>query len=184
MQKKMTTGRYAMMAMMIAIYIILSMLVIQVGGLKITLEHFPVILCAVLYGPCEAMLVGGIGEFINQMTSFGFTPTTLLWILPIVFRGFFMGTCCRMFKERMKLTALLEKKPPVMFAVICIFSGLCSSLLNTFALYVDSNMFGYYSFALVFGALTVRLILSTITSVVIVIAIKPILHALYHARLI
>lgn len=182
MSKQMNVKRMAMNAVMIAMYVVLSLpfMVLSVGGLKVTFEHFPVVLCAVLFGPIDAMIVGGIGELINQVTSFGFTPTTLLWILPIVVRGLVVGLCTKWLKKGMGQMAIIRKKVPVLFWIVCIISGIISSLLNTFALYVDSKMFGYYTFAMVFGALAVRLLLSAVTSVVIAIAIKPILHAFRH----
>ena len=176
--------RIATNAVLIAVYVVLSMLAIPIGGLKVTFEHFPVVLCAVVFGPIDAILVGGIGELINQLTSFGITPTTVLWILPIVSRGLIVGICSRTIKGHMTPTAIVNKHIPTIFLAVCIFSGVISSMLNTLALYVDSKMFGYYSFAMVFGALAVRILLSVITSIVIGIAIKPILHALRHANLI
>lgn len=182
MSKQMAVKRMVMNAVMVAVYVVLSLpfMVISVGGLKVTFEHFPVVLCAVLFGPIDAMLVGGIGELINQLTSFGLTPTTLLWILPIVVRGLVVGLCGKCFKKGMSRQAIIHNKVSLTFWIICIISGIFSSLFNTLALYVDSKLFGYYTFALVFGALAVRLLLSAVTSVVIALAIKPILHALKH----
>lgn len=184
MLKQNKTKRFAVNAVFIALYVVLSLLVIPMGGLKITFEHFPVVMCAVLLGPIDAMFVGGLGELINQITSFGITPTTVLWILPIVFRGLVVGGCAKVFKERMAVPAIVSKKIPMLFLVVCVVSGVFSSCLNTFALYVDSKLFGYYSFAMVFGALAVRILLSVATSIVIGIAIKPVLHALQRAHLI
>lgn len=176
MEKQMKTKRYALLAVMIAVYVVLSLLVIPLGGLKLTFEHFPVVLCAVLYGPVDAMLVGGIGEFLNQVTAFGVTPTTALWVLPIVVRGLLMGLAGKRWRGSRTL--------PGTFFVVCVGSGICASLLNTFALYVDSKLFGYYTFALVFGVLAVRVLLSMLTSIVIGIATKPVLYALHRAHLI
>ncbi len=186
MRKQLAVKRMVMNAAMIAVYVVLSLpfLTIPVGGIKITFEHFPVVLCGVLFGPIEAMIVGGIGEFINQITSFGFTPTTLLWILPIMVRGLIVGLCAKCFKKHMGLKAIVQRKVPVVFFVICIVSGIISSLFNTLALYVDSKLFGYYTFAMVFGALAVRILLSAVTSIVIAVAIKPILHAFRHENFI
>lgn len=176
MQKnQMTIIRLTVNAVMVAVYIVLSLLVIQIGGLKITFEHFPVVLCAVLFGPVDAMFVGCLGELINQLTSFGLTPTTVLWILPIAVRGLLLGLGVNILKKQMK---------PVAFLLACIVTGICSSCLNTLALYVDSKMFGYYTYALVFGALFVRILLGVITSIMIALAIKPVLHALKKAHLI
>lgn len=182
MSKQMTVKRMVLNAVMVAVYVVLSLpfMVISVGGLKVTFEHFPVVLCAVLFGPVDAMMVGALGEFINQITSFGITPTTLLWILPIVARGLVVGLCFKCLKKGMGQAAIIRKKVPMVFWIVCIISGIISSLFNTLALYVDSKLFGYYTFALVFGALAVRLLLSAVTSVVIAIAIKPILHAFRH----
>lgn len=137
--------------------------------------------CLTPYWP---ILVGGIGEFINQITSFGITPTTLLWILPIVFRGLIVGGSVKIFKEHMAIPMIASKKLPLLFFVVCVVSGIFSSCLNTVALYVDSKLYGYYSFAMVFGALAVRILLSIVTSIVIGIVTKPILHALQRAHLI
>lgn len=171
-------------AVSIAIYIVLSFLAIQVGSFKVTFEHLPVVLSGVLFGPASGMLVGGIGELINQLLTFGITPTTILWILPIVFRGLVVGLLAKMCKKQMSAQSILEKKIPLFFVAVCMVSGVGSSLLNTVALYVDSKLFGYYSYALVFGALLVRIVLSICTSIVIGVATKPVLYALKRARLI
>lgn len=186
MSKQLAVKRMAMNAAMVAVYVVLSLpfLTISIGGIKITFEHFPVVLCGVLFGPVDAMIVGGIGEFINQITSFGFTPTTILWILPIVVRGLIVGLCAKFFKKYMSLTAIVQKQVPVLFLLVCIVSGIISSLFNTLALYVDSKLFGYYTFAMVFGALAVRILLSVVTSIVIAVAIRPILRAFQHENFI
>ena len=184
MQSQLKIRRIALNAVLIAVYVVLSGLTIQISGLKITFEHFPVVLCAVIFGPFDAMIVGGVGEFFNQMTTFGFTPTTLLWVLPIVFRGASIGFLTNMMSKQISIDVVIQKKVPIMFGLVCIVSGICSSLLNTVALYVDSKMLGYYSFALVFGALAMRMLLSVITSICIVLAIKPILRALRISKLI
>ncbi len=185
MQENQTKAkRIVMNAVMVGVYIALTFLTIPMGGLKITFEHFPVVLSAVIFGPVDAMLVGGIGELLNQLFSFGLTPTTALWILPIVSRGFIVGLCAKLFKKQMSSTAICEKGVPVIFLIVCVISGVISSCLNTFALYVDSKMFGYYTYALVFGSLLVRISLSVITSVIICFATKAVLHALHKENLI
>jgi ECF transporter S component (folate family) len=184
MQKRTSTIRITIDASLISIYVVLTLLVLPIGGLKVTFEHFPVVLCAILYGPIDAMIVGGIGEFFNQMMTFGITPTTALWILPILFRGFVVGIVRNLFAKQMKPSMLIEKTVPWLFIAICIVSGVGSFLLNTYALYVDSRLFGYYSVALVFGSLAARIGLSIVSSTVIGIVTKPVIHALKRAGLI
>lgn len=186
-KRKMTITRLVLGAMLIAIYVVLSMpmLAVQVGGgLKFTFEHFPVILSAVIFGPLDAVLVGGLGELINQLTTFGLTPTTALWILPIVFRGAFLGVMRNVFPRQIGQNAIVLKKIPILFMLICIASGIISSLLNTLALYVDSKLFGYYTYAMVFGVLLIRILASVITSILMGLAVKPVVFALSRSQLI
>ena len=179
-----STRRLALNAVMIALYIALSTLAIPLGGLKLTVEHLPVIITALLFGPLDALLLGAFGELINQMLTFGFTPTTILWMAPAMFRGLSMGLCAKYLANHAGLTAVIEKKLPVAFLVICVISGLLCSLLNTFTLYVDSKMFGYYSYAMVFGVLWVRLATSAVSSVLMAVVAKPVVIALRKAKII
>lgn len=178
------TIRIVTNAVLVTVYVALTFLVIPIGGLKITFEHFPVVLCAVLFGPIDAMLVGGLGELINQLFTFGLTPTTALWVLPIAMRGVLLGLIVRLFRKQMDMNAIVEKKFPFAFLLACVITGVISSGLNTVALYVDSKLFGYYTYAMVFGALAVRIVLSIITSILIAYAIKPVLYALRKAHLV
>ena len=182
MQNK--TKRMATNAMLAALYFALSMLAIPMGGLKLTFEHLPIIITALLFGPLDALIVGALGELINQMMTFGFTPTTILWMTPAMFRGLSMGLCAKFLANHAGLPAVLEKKLPVAFLVTCVISGLICSLLNTFTLYVDSKMFGYYSYAMVVGVFWVRLAASAASSVLMSIAGKPVVVALRKAKII
>lgn len=179
-----STRRLALNAVMIALYFALSMLAIPMGGLKLTFEHLPIIITALLFGPLDALLVGGLGELINQMMTYGFTPTTILWMTPAMFRGLSMGLGARFLGKYMGLNALLEKKAPVAFMAACVISGLICSTLNTFTLYVDSKMFGYYSYAMVFGVFWIRMAASAVSSVVMAIAAKPVVVALRKAKIV
>ena len=180
MQKRnsINVSKITILALLSAVHVVLSMLVIQAGSYKLTFEHFPVVLSAILFGPWGGMIVGGLGEFVNQMLTYGMTPTTVLFISPFVVRGFLVGIFAKCFPKQVGKGAICEKQVPVFFIILCVASGIVSSCVNTIAIYVDSKMVGYYTFAYVFGALPLRLILSAITSVVIGIVIKPVIIAL------
>ena len=183
-RSRFTAKRLVLNAAMVALYFALSTLAISIGGFKLTFEHLPIIICAAFFGPLDALLVGALGEFINQMLTFGFTPTTILWMTPAMFRGLSMGLAAKFGPKLFGKKALLETKVPVYFIVFCVVSGLLCSLLNTFTLYVDSKMFNYYSYAMVFGVLWLRLGSSAITSVMMSVVTKPLAHALHKARVI
>ena len=176
--------RMAVSAMLAALYFALSMLAIPVGGLKLTFEHLPVIIAAMLFGPVDAMIVGALGEVANQMLTYGLTPTTILWMTPAMFRGLSVGLCAKLLRGYVGLDAVIEKKLPVAFWVTCVVTGLICSLLNTFTYYVDSKLYGYYNYAMVFGVLWIRLVASAVSSVVMAVAAKPVLTAMRKARIV
>lgn len=182
MQNK--TKRMAVNAMMAALYFALSMLAIPMGGLKLTFEHLPVIIVALMFGPVDALIVGALGELVNQIMTYGITTTTLLWMTPAMFRGLSMGLCAKLLRGYVGLDAVIEKKLPVAFWVTCVITGLICSLLNTFTLYVDSKLYGYYSYAMVFGVLWIRLGTSAVSSVVMAVAAKPVLSAMRKAKIV
>ena len=182
MQNK--TKRMATNAMLAALYFALSMLAIPVGGLKLTFEHLPIIIAALMFGPVDALVIGALGELANQMMTYGFTVTTVLWMAPAMFRGLSMGLCAKFLSKYVGVNAVIEKKLPLAFWVTCVISGLICSLLNTFTLYVDSKMLGYYSYAMVFGVLWIRLAASAVSSVVMAVAAKPVLAAMRKAKIV
>ena len=184
MNKKLFTVRkMALCAVMVALYVGLAMLAIPLGPLKLTVEALPVIICALLIGPVEAAVVGLLGELLNQMMTYGFTPTTVLWVLPAVVRGLFVGGCVRLMNKRLSVEELAKSKRAVLLVVVCVLSGIIVSCLNTVTLYVDSKMFGYYSYAMVFGALVTRLITGMIASAGMGIVAQPIVLALRKAKI-
>ena len=76
------TKRLALDAMLAAMFVVLSLFSINLPGMKITLDSLPILVGAALLGPLDGLAVGLIGSFLNQMITYGFTATTLLWILP------------------------------------------------------------------------------------------------------
>ena len=177
--------RMTINAVLVAIYVICSLyLVIPMGGLKITIEALPVILCAVLFGPVDAAIVGGLAEFLNQLLTFGITPTTALWVLPAVVRGLFVGFCLLPLRKRHAGQNLLLGKRLIVFYVVCLTSAVIVSCLNTFTLYVDSKMFGYYSYAMVFGSFVLRIITGLIASTAMAALTIPLYTAMRKAKLI
>ena len=93
-----------LMALSLALYVALSYASINRQFIKISLTGLPIIFIAVVYGPIEGMLVGGIGEFFCQLVSqYGLTPTTPLWVLPAIVRGLIVGL---LFKQKHEETVL------------------------------------------------------------------------------
>ena len=182
MQKRnsINVSKITILSLLSAVHVVLSMLVIQAGSYKLTFEHFPVVLSAILFGPWGGMIVGGLGEFVNQMLGFGLMPSTIFFVLPFLARGFLVGIFAKWFPKQVGKCAIREKKTPIYFIILCVVTGIVSSCINTFAIYMHYKMMGdsVTAYAYSIGALPKRLILSAITSVVIGVVIKPVIIAL------
>ena len=159
--------RIALDAMLVALYVLLGFAKIPIGNiLRINLASFAVVVCAVSFSPIDGLIVGFMGEFLSQILGpYGMTPTTTLWALPEAARGLLLGVFMLIFiKKQLSAERLLKSKAVSWYLIACVISGIVASLLNTFALYVDSKMFGYYNHYMVFGVLLVRLILAVVMS--------------------
>ena len=161
-------------AVMVAMYVLLNLISIRAGNLRITFASLPVVTASLLFGPLEGGLVALLGEFLNQLLSFGLTPTTLIWVLPPVARGLVIGTVAvRMWREG----RLLDRRPAVCYAV-CLLGAAATTLCNTAAIWMDSVIYGYYTFLLVFGDALLRFATGMVTAVVITTVAIPLVHLL------
>jgi len=165
----MNVKRLTSLAMLIALYIVLSILTpVKIANFKFTFEAFPILVAGLLLGPMDGLMVGGIGSFIYQLlfSGYGVTATTMLWVLPHACSGLIVG-----FYARMKNFELNQQQ--IIF--ISILSSFTVTALNLLALYIDSKLFGYYSFALVFGNLLIKIIVGIILSVIYSIILPKLL---------
>ena len=67
MSGKMDLKRLVYDALLIALCTVLGYVSIDMQVMKLTLENLPVIIGAVLFGPVDGMLIGGIGTLLYQM---------------------------------------------------------------------------------------------------------------------
>ena len=156
----MNTKRLTNSAMLIAVYCVLSILTpVKVANFKFTFEAFPILVAGLLLGPMDGLIVGGVGSFIYQLlfSGYGITVTTGLWILPHALSGLIVGLCAKSRNYRLS---------NVQIVLICILSAILVTSLNLLALYVDSKLYGYYSFALVFGNLLLKIAAGVILAII------------------
>lgn len=159
---KMSTKKLCILAMLIALFVVLDYYatIFSIGlggGIKISFSGLPVILASMLFGPIAGMVVGLLGSFTGQMLTYGFGPTTLLWILPAGIRGLSMGLLFSAFGKSIKFRHLI---------IEIVISSLLVTAANTLVIYLDSVILGYFSMEVVFGMLVARLISALITAVV------------------
>ena len=183
----MATKRLAINAVLIAIYVTLRFFYIPFGdAFRFTLASFSVILCALLFGPVDGLIVGLLGEFLSQVLGpYGLTPTTLLWCIGETLRGVTLGLCSMQFLKKWLLSeeALKGKKKGILLTC-CALTGVLASLGQTFALYVDSNMMGYYNYTMVFGVMVWRILVYILLAVIFGYLCLPIISALRKAKLV
>jgi len=163
------TKRIVIDGMLIALYTVLSLAgAVTLGNMRITFEALPVLIAGMLLGPADGFIVGFLGSLVQQLVSYGLTPTTLLWIAPHALSGLLVGLLARKFRDSLDVKHI---------AVISTLSALTVTALNTLAMYVDSKMYGYYSFAYVFGSLLLRVAAGVATAVVFSLILPPVLRA-------
>ena len=83
--------RTCMIGMLAALYLALNLVGFRAWSFHITFASLPVLVGALLFGPVEGMLIALIGEFFNQVLSYGITVTTVLWLIPPAVRGLTVG---------------------------------------------------------------------------------------------
>jgi len=168
---KFTTRRICLVAVLAAMYVPLALFLAIQGpnNLKFSLGSIPVVVAALLMGPLDAALVAGIGEFLKQLLSYGFTATTLLWTIPVILRGLIIGFAAVHARNAGKpLTAR-----PVLCNVVCIAAAVATTAANTLIIWLDSVIYGYYSYAYVFGASVARFVTGMITAVLVTAVAIP-----------
>ncbi len=157
-------------AMLIAMYVVLSLVAtINLGNMKFTLDSFPIIIGAALFGPVDGMLIGLLGSFTNQMITYGFSATTLLWIIPAGVRGLLIG----LYAKKLNFDMSLRQT-----RFITVSTALLVTALNTAVMYIDAKIYGYYSYAYVFGGITPRIIAGIIIAFIFAAVLPPVLKPL------
>lgn len=177
-------NRIAIDAVLIALYFGLSWASVEVAGIKLTFVGLASIIAAMVYGPIDGFLVGFFGAFCEQMLKYGFTATTILWLLGPAMRGLIVGCAKLIFKKAMSTEHLLKKHRPYVFFAVSILAGLVVSTFNTMAFYVDAKMFHYYTYELIFGVFWLRLAMGAAASVLMALVTLPVLAGVQHTILV
>lgn len=179
--------RLVLDAVLIALYIVLGFWRIPIGNMfRISVAPFVVILSALLFGPVDGLIVGFLGEFLTQILGpYGLTQTTLLWCLGETARGLTLGLFAWLMRKKLHISYDSPAiKHLIMLLTACVVTGILASFGNTLALYVDSKLFGYYSYYMVFGVLIMRIAIHSVVSALLGYICLPIIKALRKAKLV
>lgn len=165
----MKTKQLALDAMLAAMCAVLGYLSADFGNFKFTFEDVPVILAALMFGGVDGLAVGSIGSLIYQLLHYGVSVTTPLWILPHALCGLIVGLYAKRREFRLTQTQAL---------MIIVLSELLITVLNTGVIYLDSVIYGYYSFAYVFGTVVIRFAVCIVKAVVFALVIPRLADAI------
>ncbi|MCD8017360.1 MAG: ECF transporter S component [Oscillospiraceae bacterium] len=149
-KQRISTHRLCMDAMLAALCAVLGYVSLDLGNMKITFESLPILLGALMFGPLDGFAAGAMGTLIYQLLRYGVSVTTLLWILPYALAGLAAGWYAK------RRGFVLRGTETLVLVMAC---ELLITLLNTGMMYVDSKIYGYYSFAYIFGSFAMRLVL-------------------------
>ena len=167
--------------MLLAIYIVLSILTIKITpNLQITFTGLAVIVACVLYGAPDAILIAFLGSFVAQLRSpYGLTITTPIWMVPPILRAVVFGL---IYDILLKHNYRLENHK-ILFVVFAILAGLVTTLANTGAIYLDAKIIGYPVSMAVIESIF-RFVSSILSSIAVAVITLPIVYALRSAGLI
>ncbi len=98
-------------------------------NMKITFENLPILIGALLFGPIDGALIGGIGIFLSQLLKYGIDVTTPLWIFPYVVAGWFVGFIAKRNNYNMK---------PIALGIVLLISHLLVTGLNTVGIIINN----------------------------------------------
>lgn len=160
-------------SVMAALYVGLDYLAVTMsapfgGTMKISVSGLAVITVAAFCGPVWGAATGFVGAFIGQMITYGFTATTLLWVLPAVMRGLVFG---------LLFIAIKRSTNFLWLTIPTLISSLIVTAVNTAVMYADAKIY-HYPVALFGVALIGRISAAVVTSVIFILVLPYILKLL------
>ena len=136
------TYRIAADALFVALYVILSTyLSFKIPGtVQISISTLPILLCAFLFGPADAVTVALLGPFLEQVidpSPYGFA-TLPLWLIPPAVQALIAGFGARgIGKLTSKKTALIAT------VAVIVTAELTLTMLNLGTQYIDGYLMQY-----------------------------------------
>lgn len=134
--------RLAMNALFVALYVILgTFLSFKIpGAVQISFSTVPLLLCAFLFSPVDAVTVAVLGTFLEQIldpSPYGFM-TLPMWLIPGAMLGLVASLgAMRVRKAKSTRSAILLTVATVACAEVLL------TVLNTVALYIDGYLLDY-----------------------------------------
>lgn len=135
-------NRMCLIAIFVALFVTLCLFRIRIGNfLEISFGTVVIAFTAITFSPIDALAIAVLGEGINQLflTPYGISPTTPLWILPVVLRAAIIVVVNLIYKR--KGDDLFNHKVILYFTIAG--AALIVSLFDTGLLFLDGIIMGY-----------------------------------------
>jgi ECF transporter S component (folate family) len=134
--------RIAVDALFVALYVILgTYLSFKIpGAIQISFSTLPILLCAFLLHPADAVAVAVIGNLLEQIidpSPYGFA-TLLIWLIPGAVQALVAS-----FGAQLVHRAASKKRALILMIAVIVCADLVLTLLNTGALYLDGYLLDY-----------------------------------------
>ena len=156
--------KVVLIAFYTALFVVLSLYgTINLSGMKLTMQNLPIYVGSIMLGAAPGAIIGFAGMFINQLITYGFTATTLFWVLPQTIIG---AICGYIFENK-----IVKVGGGTKFWICIISLQVLLTIINTIVIMIDSLIYGYFSFLVVFGPFALRLMVSIIVGIVYCILI-------------
>ncbi|MBQ1377175.1 MAG: folate family ECF transporter S component [Lachnospiraceae bacterium] len=173
MNKRMDIRRITYDALLAAMCAVLGYFSLSIGtSWKFTFENIPVLIGALMFGPLDGALIGGIGTLIYQMVRFGLEISTPLWILPYVVSGLMVGFAAKKKRFRFK---------PWEIVLLMIVNGLVVTAVNTGSLYIYYKYILQIPLATMLANIPIRIAVSIVKAVVCAVLIPLLIQGLEKA---
>ena len=169
--KKWSTQKLTTNAILIALHLVLCQIAtIQVGGIiSITVSGITEVVAGLLFGPISGGTVGIIGSLLNQLLKYGFSATTVLWIIPAGLKGLLCGWFAKSRRYQMN--------PLEIFWVLEVTAVIVTAV-NTNVMVIDAEIFGYKTNATVVAQMGLRYLSGLVTSLAYMAVTAPLLARL------
>ena len=133
---QMRIRRVVIDAVFIALFVLFSaVLTVKTPFAEISLASLPILLCAYLFGPADALIVAALGSFMEQVFSlYGLSVTTPLWMTPVILQAAVAS---------LGFWVVRRVGKPWIVIVVLVIAELVLTFANTAALYLDGYIFSY-----------------------------------------
>ena len=160
--------------MLVGLFVVLTLVNIKIGPMvRISFGSLPVVFASLLFGPLDGFVVACLGEFVGQIVNYGFSLTTVLWVLVPGVRALIIGLVSWLFKRKGKA---LEKHL-VWYFMTLIFASLVVTAANTGVSFLDAYLYDY-PFTFVWLTNGIRALISLATAVVIGLICIPLVKSI------